>query len=232
MLFLTVGFSGAAAAVLIGVNPIIGLLTFTSGGGIAMGILGRKASSRDVQTGTILAFMLGLGVLFISMYDGYASEAYSILFGQILGISYSDVLLTLIIGIVVLVAVFVVYRPLLFSSLDEDVAEAKGLPMLAMNITFMLMVAIAVSIAVQVVGVLLIFALMVTPAAIAQKLTRTARSGIIASVLIALAAYVVRVIHRILYTIPCELHDNRDRLCGICNNFDRPEAHKESKTGA
>ena len=74
-----VGFSGAAAAVLFGADPVIGLLLFTSGGGIAMAILGRKATSRDVQIGTVLAFMLGLGVLFISLYNGYSSEAYSIL---------------------------------------------------------------------------------------------------------------------------------------------------------
>ena len=90
-----IGFSGAAAAVLIGVNPVYGLLLFTSVGGLGIAALGRRAAQRDVQIGTVLAFMLGLGVLFISLYTGYAQEAYSILFGEILGISLSDVLLTL-----------------------------------------------------------------------------------------------------------------------------------------
>jgi zinc/manganese transport system permease protein len=183
-----VGFSGAAAAVLFGIDPVIGLLLFTSGGGVAMGALGRRAASRDVQIGTVLAFMLGLGVLFISLYDGYASQAYSLLFGQILGISAYDVLLTLLISISVLVATAIVYRPLLFSSLDEDVAEAKGLPMMGLGIIFMLLVAVSVSISVQVIGVLLIFALMVTPAAIAHRVTKRPRNGIIISVAIALAA--------------------------------------------
>ena len=74
-----VGFTGAAGAVLIGINPIFGLLAFTMSGGLLIGILGRKAESRDIQIGTVLAFMLGLGVLFISLYTGYATEAYSLL---------------------------------------------------------------------------------------------------------------------------------------------------------
>src|SRR5580658_1768049 len=152
-----IGFAGAAGAVLFGINPIIGLLVFTSGGGLAMATLGRKAASRDVQIGTVLAFMLGLGVLFISLYSGYATEAYSLLFGEILGISSGDVIVTLVAGIVLLVAVAAVYRPLLFTSLDEDVAEAKGVSIFWIGVIFMLLIAVATSIAVQVVGVLLIF---------------------------------------------------------------------------
>ncbi len=182
-----IGFSGAAAAVLIGVSPVFGLLLFTSVGGLGIAALGKRAAQRDVQIGTILAFMLGLGVLFISLYKGgYAQEAYSILFGEILGISYSDVLLTFIAGVIILVLTAAVYRPLLFASLDEDVAEAKGMPVLLLGIIFMLLVAVATSFAVQVVGVLLIFSLMVTPAATAQMLSKRPRQVIIISVIIAL----------------------------------------------
>lgn len=183
-----IGFAGAAGAVLLGVNPIVGLLVFTSGGGFAIAMLGRKAASRDVQIGTVLAFMLGLGVLFISLYAGYATEAYSLLFGEILGISSGDVLVTLIAALVLLAAVAVLYRPLLFTSLDEDVAEAKGVSIFWIGVAFMLLIAIATSIAVQVVGVLLIFALMVTPAAVAQRMTKRPAQGIFVSVLIALFA--------------------------------------------
>jgi zinc/manganese transport system permease protein len=183
-----IGFAGAAGAVLLGINPIIGLLVFTGGGGIAMATLGRKAASRDAQIGTVLAFMLGLGVLFISLYSGYATEAYSLLFGEILGISNGDVLVTLIAALVLLGAVAVVYRPLLFTSLDEDVAEAKGISIFGIGVVFMLLVAVATSMAVQVVGVLLIFALMVTPAAVAQRTARLPAQGILISVLIALFA--------------------------------------------
>ncbi len=183
-----IGFAGAAGAVLFGINPIVGLLVFTSGGGFAIATLGRKAANRDVQIGTVLAFMLGLGVLFISLYSGYATEAYSLLFGEILGISSGDVLVTLVAALMLLAVVALVYRPLLFTSLDEDVAEAKGVSIFWIGVIFMLLVAVATSIAVQVVGVLLIFALMVTPAAVAQRIARRPAQGILISVLIALAA--------------------------------------------
>ena len=183
-----IGFAGAAGAVLLGINPLFGLMVFTCGGGFAMATLGRKISERDVQIGTVLAFMLGLGVLFINLYSGYATEAYSLLFGEILGVSSTDVLVTLIAGLLLLIVVACIYRPLLFTSLDEDVAEAKGIPTFWIGVLFMLLVAIATSIAVQVVGVLLIFALMVTPAAAAQQIARRPAQGIIISVLIALLA--------------------------------------------
>jgi len=182
-----VGFAGAAGAVLVGINPIVGLLAFTTAGGLTMAALGRKAATRDTQVGIVLAFMLGLGVLFINLYKGYATEAYSLLFGQILGISAGDVLVTLVAGLAVLATVAYIWRPLLFASIDEDVAEAKGLPVTALNFGFLVLVAVAVSIAVQVVGVLLIFALMVTPGAIAERVARRPIQGIAISVIVALA---------------------------------------------
>ena len=183
-----VGFTGAAGSVLLGVSPIYGLLTFTIGGGVFMALLGRRAENRDVQIGTVLAFLLGLGVLFISLYSGYATEAYSLLFGEILGISSLNVFITLIAGIFILIVICIIYRPLLFTSLDEDVAEAKGVSIQGINIIFMILLAAAISIAVQVVGVLLIFALMVTPAAIAQQIARRPMQGIGISVFISLFA--------------------------------------------
>src|SRR5260370_27596406 len=183
-----IGFAGAAGAALFGVSPVYGLLLFTTVGGSSMAVLSPKAAHRDISIGTVLAFMLGLGVLFISLYSGYATEAYSILFGEILGLSRNGVLLTLFAGLIILTAVGVVYRPLLFSSLDEDVAEAKGLPTFRLGIVFMLLVAVSTSIAVQVVGVLLIFSLMVTPAATAQQLAKRPQTAMIVSVAIALAA--------------------------------------------
>jgi zinc/manganese transport system permease protein len=182
------GFTGAAGAVLIGINPLIGLLTFTSGGAIVMALLGKKAASRDVQIGTVLAFMLGLGLLFLTFYKGYATEAYSLLFGEILGISQSAVITTLITAIILFIAMVIIYRPLLFSSLDEDCAEAKGVPIFWLGMVFMILIAIATSISVQVVGVLLIFSLMVTPAATAERLASKPIYGIFISVLIAVMA--------------------------------------------
>jgi zinc/manganese transport system permease protein len=183
-----IGFAGAAGAVLVGIAPIIGLLLFTSCGGITIAILGRRAASRDTQIGIVLSFMLGLGVLFISLYSGYATEAYSILFGEILGISNNDVIVTLVASLLILFSTGIVYRPLLFSSLDEEVAEVKGLPTFLLGIIFMLMVAVATSFAVQVVGVLLMFSLMITPAAIAHLFAKRPKQGIMISIFIALMA--------------------------------------------
>jgi zinc/manganese transport system permease protein len=183
-----VGFSGAAAAVLFGVNPVFGLLVFTSSGATGMALLGRRAVNRDIEIGTVLAFMLGLGLLFLSLYRGFADEAYSILFGELLGISAGNVVFTYEASVVVLAVLALTYRRLLFASLDEDVAEAKGLPMLGLGVMFMILLAVTISIAVQIIGVLLIFALMVTPAAIAVRLTRRPLTAVLVSVFVALSA--------------------------------------------
>ena len=183
-----VGFTGAAGAVLLGTSPIFGLFAFTMSGALLIGILGRKAASRDVQIGVVLAFMLGVGVLFISLYQGYATEAYSLLFGEILGISISDVWTTLITGALVLIVFGALYRPLLFTSRDEDKAEGKGVTVFGIGLAFMLLIAAATSISVQVVGVLLIFALTVTPAASAALLARRPLDGMLISIGIALFA--------------------------------------------
>ena len=144
-----VGFAGAAGAVLLGVSPLVGLLVFTLGGGIAMGLLGERLRGRDVAIGIVLSFALGLGALFLSLNTRYATEAFSILFGTILGVA-------------------VIFRPLLFASLDPEVAHARGVHVRLLSVLFLLLVAVAVSVAVQVVGVLLIFTLLVAPPATAE----------------------------------------------------------------
>jgi zinc/manganese transport system permease protein len=181
-----IGFAGATGAVALGVNPIYGLLVFTVGGAVGMGALGKRIYGRDVVIGIVLAWMLGLGVLFLSLYSGYATEAYALLFGEILGISQTDVVVTLVAGIVTLAASAIMFRPLLFASVDSDVAEARGIPVRLISILFMVVLAISVSEAVQVVGVLLIFALLVTPPAIAERLTARPGRAIALSVLLAL----------------------------------------------
>ena len=182
------GFSGAAAAVLVGVSPVYGLLIFTMATASGMAVLGNRASNRDVEIGTVLAFALGLGLLFLSLYNGYAQEAYSILFGEVLGISSSEVAFTLWTSVGCLAVFALIYRPLLFASLDEDVAEAKGLPLTLLNLAFLVLLAVTISFAVQIIGVLLIFALMVTPAAIAVRLTVRSLTAVIVSVAVAVSA--------------------------------------------
>ncbi|MGH9017276.1 MAG: metal ABC transporter permease [Acidimicrobiales bacterium] len=182
-----VGFAGAAGAAVLSVDPIWGLLVFCLGGAAVMGGLGQRLRERDTVIGIVLAFMLGLGVLFIHLYTGYSTEAYSILFGQIEGVSTGDVVLTLGIGALSVVLVAAMYRPLLFASVDADVAEARRVPVRLLSMAFMMTLALAVAIAVQVVGVLLIFSLLITPAAIADLVTRRPGRAMLVSVVIALA---------------------------------------------
>lgn len=181
-----IGFAGATAAILVGMSSLYGLLAFTIGSGIVMGGLGKRLQGRDVVTGIVLSWMLGLGVLFLSLYKGYATEAYAVLFGQVLGISQHDVMMTSITTVVTLVALLAIYRPLLFASLDEEIAEARGVPTQLLSLLFMVVLALAVTAATQVVGVLMIFALLVTPAAIAERLTVRPHLTILCSIVLSL----------------------------------------------
>jgi zinc/manganese transport system permease protein len=181
-----IGFAGATGAVVLGVSPVFGLLAFTVVSGVTIGALGSRLRGRDVTIGIVLAWTLGLGVLFISLYRGYATEAYALLFGEILGISATDVAITLGAGVLTVVALIAVYRPLLFSSVDEELASAKGVPVTALSIAFMAILAVAVTEAVQVVGVLLIFALIVTPAAIAVRFSSRPSVAILTGIVLAL----------------------------------------------
>jgi zinc/manganese transport system permease protein len=184
-----IGFAGASGAVALSIDPLWGLLAFCMGAGAVIGALGQRLRARDTVIGIVLAFSLGLGSLFLNLYHGgNADEAVSILFGEILGVSAHDVLLTLTIGIIAMVLVAVMYRPLLFASVDEDVAEARGVPVRVLSVGFLVTLALAVAVAVQVVGVLLIFALLVVPAAIAERVTSSPGRAIALSVAIALVS--------------------------------------------
>jgi zinc/manganese transport system permease protein len=167
-----IGFAGAAGAVLFGVTPVFGLLVFTLGAGVGIGVLGKNARQRDIIIGILMMFALGLGSLFLSLYNGYAEEVYSVLFGQVLGVSYTDIITTAVSAIIVLGCIVVIFRPLLFSTVDPGVAIARGLPVRALSLIFLLLVAITVSLSVQFVGILLIFTLLVGPAATVMRLFR------------------------------------------------------------
>jgi zinc/manganese transport system permease protein len=165
-----IGFAGAAGAVLLGIDPVFGLLVFTTGSSIIIGLLGREIRERDIAIGVVMTFALGLGILFLSLYSGFAEQAYSILFGTILGISQTDVLVTLLFSILGVIVLIVLFRPLLFSSFDPEVAQARGVPVRLLGIVFLVLVAITVSMSVQVIGILLIFTLLVGPAATATRI--------------------------------------------------------------
>jgi len=180
-------FAGAAGASLLGVNTLAGLGVFAVLAAVGIGVLGRRGRN-DVVTALALVVMLALGAVFLSQTTQYEPEIFSLLFGEVLGISSSQVALTAEASAVILIATALIYRPLLFASLDEDVAEAKGLPMLGLGLAFMLLLAVTISIAVQIIGVLLIFALMVTPAAIAVRLTRRPAYAVLVAILVAVFA--------------------------------------------
>jgi zinc/manganese transport system permease protein len=165
------GFTGAAGAILIGVSPVLGLLTGTTITALFIGTLGVRLRERDAVVGVVMAFGLGLGVLFLTLYPRYATEAFAILFGTITGVSRGDVVLLIGIGLGTLLALGLIYRPLTFATVDPDVAEARGVPVRGLAIAFLLIMAAAVAEAVQVVGVLLILTLLITPGASAERLT-------------------------------------------------------------
>ena len=166
-----VGFTGTAAGIYFGIDPVLGLLAGAGLAAIGIGTLGVRLRDRDVAIGSILAFGLGLGVLFLTLYTRYATEAYSILFGSITGVSRQDLVLLLVLGIGTIVALGAIRRPLIFASVDPEVAEARGVPVRMLSIAFLLILAVAVAEAIQVVGVLLVLTLLITPAASAHKLT-------------------------------------------------------------
>lgn len=179
-----IGFAGAAGAVLLGLDPVIGLFAFTIAAGLGIGLLGQETRERDTAVGVVMTFALGLGLLFLSLYAGYAERVYSILFGQIIGISQQDVLITAGASLGTLLALLLLFRPLLFSSFDPELARARGVPVRLLSLVFLVLLAMTISLAVQVVGSLLIFTLLIGPPATAMRLTsRPLRALALASLL-------------------------------------------------
>lgn len=181
-----IGFAGAAGAVYIGINPVYGLFAFTILAAVGIGLLGEDIRSRDISIGVVMTLALGLGAMFLALYTGYAESVYSILIGTILGISQGDLLVTAIAGLVTIVALLVIFRPLLFSSFDPTVAEARGIPVRALSIAFLILIALAVSISVQIMGALLVLTLLVGPAATATRIVQRPLWAILLAILLGL----------------------------------------------
>jgi len=180
-----ISFAGAAGAGLLNLSPLTGqlLLTLLAAGG--MGWLGEQRRKSDTAIGIILAFALGLGVLFLSLYTNYAGQAMAILFGDVLGVSRPLLLQMLWFSLPCLLALALIARPLLFASLEPELAEAKGVSLPLISSLFLLIVAVAVTEVSQVVGILLVFTLLIGPAATALNWTRNFWPGIILAVVLA-----------------------------------------------
>lgn len=178
-------FAGAAGAALLGLNPFAGLAAFSVAGALGIAALSRRARS-DVATALTFVMMLGVGALFVSWSTQYAQEAYSLLFGEVFGVSAAEVRPIVVLGAISVAAIVVMFRPLLLSSALPEVAEARGVPPRRMELAFLLVMALATSMTVPVVGALLMFSLMIGPAAAARSLTARPGLAMTLSVLIAL----------------------------------------------
>jgi zinc/manganese transport system permease protein len=163
-------FAGAAGASLIGVSTLLGLGVFALAGALTIGLLGRKGR-HDVATALALVMMLGFGALFLSFSEEYAPAVYSLLFGEVLGISSNDIAPTAILGLLCLIAIAVLYRPLMLSSVLPEVGEASGVSRFRMEMLFLVVLALATAMTVPVVGTLLIFSLMIGAPAAARSFT-------------------------------------------------------------
>lgn len=172
-----IGFAGATGAIVLGVAPLWGLVGFTIAAGIAMGMMAERISGRDVAIGVVLALALGFGLLFLHYYTAFATQATALLFGNVLAVEPSMIATLIGLGVVTLAALAAIMRPLIFASLQPELAEAKGVPVRFVSTAFLAIVALAVSESAQIVGVLLVFSLMVGPPAAAQRLVTGLWSG-------------------------------------------------------
>jgi len=182
-----VGFTGATGAVLLGVPSLAGMVMATVAAGVGMGLMGERLAQRDVAIGIVLALALGLGLLFLHFFTAYATQATALLFGNVLAVDPPTLWTLLALAVVVFGVLAVIARPLLFASLQPELAEARGVSLRGYAVLFLALVALATAAAAQIVGVLLVFALMVGPAAAAQRLTGRVGPGLALSAGLALA---------------------------------------------
>jgi zinc/manganese transport system permease protein len=173
-----VAFTGATGAALIGVSPFAGVLVFTLLAGVGMGAMGDRLAGRDVAIGMVLSIALGFGILFLRLTATNAAQATSLLFGSVLAVSPATLNSLAVLGPLTLVALAAISGPLVFATLQPELAEARGLPLRLLATGFLALVALAVSQSIQIVGVLLVFTLLVGPPAAAQLLTNRLLPGI------------------------------------------------------
>jgi zinc/manganese transport system permease protein len=164
-------FAGAAAALLFGGSVVAGSLVGAVAAALIIGMLGSRARERNSSVGVLMPFGLGLGILFLSLYDGRSANRFSLLTGQIVSVSNPDLGWLIVISAIVLIGLVAVWNPLRFDSLDPQSAEARGVPSRRLSIVFMLLLGLIVAVAVHIIGALLVMALLVTPAAAAMRVS-------------------------------------------------------------
>lgn len=183
-------FAGAAFALLVGVDVVLGSLAGSVVAALLLGLMGVRARDKNSTIGVLMPFGLGLGILFLSLYEGRAANKFGLLTGQI--VSVGTVQLQVLAGaaVVVMLALVAIWRPLTFASVDPDVAAARGVPVRALALGFMLLLGVSVALSIQIVGALLVLALLITPAAAALRVTSSPRLVVALSVLFAVTATV------------------------------------------
>ena len=164
-------FAGAAAALLLGANVVAGSLVGSLVAAILIGVLGSRARDRNSIIGVLMPFGLGLGILFLALYPGRSGNRFGLLTGQILSVDIPQLGALIAISVVVLIVLLVIWRPLVFDSIDPDVAMARGVPARTLSIVFMVLLGLMVAVSVQIIGALLVLALLVTPAAAALRVS-------------------------------------------------------------
>lgn len=164
-------FAGAAAALLLGANVVAGSIVGSLLAALLIGILGVRARDRNSIIGVLMPFGLGLGILFLSLYKGRSANKFGLLTGQIVSVDNPQLTMLITVSVVVLVGLVLMWRPLTFTSVDPEVAQAKGLPVTAISLGFMVVLGLATAISIQIVGALLVLALLVTPAAAAMRVS-------------------------------------------------------------
>ncbi|HST73574.1 MAG TPA: metal ABC transporter permease [Kocuria rosea] len=183
-------FAGAAAALLVGADVVTGSLVGSVLAALIMGVMGLRAREANSVVGVLMPFGLGLGILFLSLYQGRSANKFSLLTGQIVSVDTVQLTSMAVLSAVVLVGLVAMWRPLTFASADPAVARAKGLPVRGLSIAFMVLLGVAVALSVQVVGALLVLALLITPAAAAMNLTASPVRIVVLSVVFAELAMV------------------------------------------
>lgn len=184
-----IGFAGATGAAVLGVSSLVGMFFLTLLAAMGMGALGERVRGRDVEIGMVLSFALGLGVLFLTIYTQFgtnASEGVGVLFGSILSVTRRDVMITLVSGVITLLLLAFLFRPLLFASIDPEVAQARGVPVRLLSIVFLMLLGVTTAETILVVGVLLVLALLIAPAASALHVTKRPLTSIVLSVVLGL----------------------------------------------
>jgi zinc/manganese transport system permease protein len=188
-----VAFTGALAAAVLGIDIRAGLFTATILGGVLLGALGNRARADDVVIGSLFAWTLGLGVLFLSIFTtkssaGNGTAGVRVLFGSIFGLSGTDVRVSVVLAVVASLALLAIARPLLFASLDTAVAAAQGVPVRALGVGFLALLGLVAAQASQAVGALLLLGLLAAPAGAAHKLTTNPFRGLLLSAALAVGA--------------------------------------------